>query len=34
MFKNIKLNFMQWSKGELKKKHKAYYEQGHDKKKK
>ena len=34
MFKDIKLNFMQYSKGQLKNKHKAYYHFGHDKKQK
>ena len=32
MFKDIKLNFMQYSKGQLKAKYKAYFFYGHDKK--
>ncbi len=34
MFRDIKLNFMQYSKGQLKSKLKAYYHFGHDKKQK
>ena len=32
MFRDIKMNFMQYSKGQLKAKCKAYYYYGHDKK--
>ena len=34
MFKDIKLNFMQWSKGELKTKYKFYKQNVEDKQKK
>ena len=30
MFKDAKLNYMQWSKGELKKKYKGYFAHGWD----
>jgi hypothetical protein len=30
MFKDIKINFMQYSKGQLKAKYKAYFHYGHD----
>lgn len=33
MFKDIKLNFMQWSKGELKTKYNLYFKNGCDKRK-
>lgn len=32
MFRDIKLNFMQYSKGQLKAKYKSYFFYGHDKK--
>ena len=32
MFKDIKLNYMQWSKGQLKTKYKSYFAHGFDKK--